>query len=159
MNSKLSKERLNSIIEDCFNVEFDNNVFPPNVFDILNNTRYIFTVQYTDSFFFLIANLYKSARSGVSISFLLPPLIASLGHCMGTSSINSHEECTQTEGFVFYTVLLGLPSTGKTAAMKICQKAFRMREQIQNTKFEESTIGNGILFLFHLELNKCILYQ
>ena len=28
MNSKLSKDRLDAIIEDCFSVELDNNVFP-----------------------------------------------------------------------------------------------------------------------------------
>lgn len=81
----------------------------------------------------------------MAITYLLPPLIASLGHCMGTSSIISHEEGTQIEGFVFYTVLLGLPSTGKTPAMKICQRAFREKEDVQNIKYEESTIGNGML--------------
>ena len=95
-------------------------------------------------FFFLFTNLYLkslSARSGVSISFLLAPLIASLGHCMATSSIILEEKVglvTQTEGFVFYTVLLGLPSTGKTPAINIFQRAFRLKDQIQD---RDSTIG------------------
>ena len=103
---------------------------------LLFNILIFLLVQYTVYLQICLKSL--SARSGVAISFLLPPLIASLGHCMGTSSINSDEECTQTEGFVFYTVLLGLPSTGKTPAIKIFEGAFRLKDLIQD---QDSTIG------------------
>lgn len=88
--------------------------------------------------------MYFSGLSGVSVEYLLPPLLASLGHLMSTSKIKTTKKATQVEGFVFYTALLGNPSTGKTPAINICKSAIYQREQCLQIKPEASAIANGI---------------
>lgn len=69
---------------------------------------------------------------------------------MGTSTIKSRKEGEQREGFVFFTALLGNPSTGKTPAMKICQKAIEKKEQALNINPESSSLVNGNIFVLFI---------
>ncbi len=58
---------------------------------------------------------------GVSIEFLLVPLLTAISHTLGKSSISMFSN--KPEGFVIFSSLVGNPSTGKTSAMSVVKNS------------------------------------
>ncbi len=76
-----------------------------------------------------------------SAEFLAPSLFSAVGHLMSTSTIKALR--TYSQSFVFYTALIGNPSTGKSTGMGLVKKALEKVERFNAVPSQDSKLVNG----------------
>jgi hypothetical protein len=91
----------------------------------------------TDAFQVISDNAFKK---GVPPGYLVPSILCAIGHLMPKSKIIAGDDVKQK--FVFYTALLGNPSTGKTPAMDLVLDAVYELERHDNIPDDESQLAN-----------------
>ncbi|CAF1002011.1 unnamed protein product, partial [Brachionus calyciflorus] len=95
-----------------------------------------------------------SFQSGVSIEFILAPLISSVSHFLNRSKIEMTD--SHSENFLLYTALLANASTGKSSAMRIFTDAAYEIENKLGIEDSDSLIATGATVEATIELIKTL---
>ncbi|CAF1091689.1 unnamed protein product [Brachionus calyciflorus] len=95
-----------------------------------------------------------SFQSGVSIEFILVPLISSVSHFLNRSKIEMTD--SHSENFLLYTALLANASTGKSPAMRIFTDAAYEIENKLGIEDSDSLIATGATVEATIELIKTL---
>ena len=87
---------------------------------------------------YLISKLYR-IEANSTIEFLIPALLATIGVLLKKASVRGLK---RRDGSVFYTGVVGQPSTGKSFSMATCQDAFDELERFFNINSDRSQQAN-----------------
>ncbi|RNA44246.1 hypothetical protein BpHYR1_047777 [Brachionus plicatilis] len=93
-----------------------------------------------------------SFESGVSLEFIVAPLISTVSHFMNKSRIRM--TLSHSESFIVYTALLANASTGKSPAMRIFSQAAEEIEHKLGIDEAKSMLANGATVEAIIELLK-----
>lgn len=116
------------------------NVFSSRVDQILQIETY---VSFTINLIYNrknISNFYFRLQKGISVEFILTPLLSAIGFYLSTSTIEAFPN--SPESLCVYTALIAHASTGKSQALRKVKFAFSKVEKYFEVNDNDSQLSN-----------------